>query len=141
MVRTVSDLTVFIFGLMAILVGLLGLISPETILKLMNFVVLDRSTRQDGDYTIAFVLSSSMASLNMGIYYLLAAWNQWTKFYQFTVVFRLATVGVFILAIKNGHAPRGFISVAIWELVGSLATGLALWYEANGRRNKIKRTF
>ncbi|CAF3909106.1 unnamed protein product [Adineta steineri] len=139
MLRTVPDWTIFIFGLLAILVGLLGLISPETILNLMNFIVLDRSTRQNGDYTIAFLLCSSMASLNMGIYYLLAAWNQWTKFYQFTVVFRLVTVTVFILAIKNGHAPGGFIGVAIWELIGALTTGAALWYEANSRRNKIKQ--
>jgi hypothetical protein len=140
MLRTVSDLTVFVFGLMAMLVGLLGLISPETILNLMNFTVLDRSTRQDGDYTIVFLLCSSMASFNMGIYYLLAAWNQWTKFYQFTVIFRLVTVTVFTLAIKNGHAPRGFIGVAMWELAGALITGAALCYEANSRGNKIKRT-
>ena len=38
---------------MAILAGLLGLTSPETMLKLMSFPILDRSTRQDGDYTNA----------------------------------------------------------------------------------------
>jgi hypothetical protein len=58
---------------MAILAGLLGLTSPETILNLMNFIVPDRSTHQDGDYTIAFLLCPSMASLNMDVYYLLAA--------------------------------------------------------------------
>ncbi|CAF3846763.1 unnamed protein product [Rotaria sp. Silwood1] len=114
--------------------------SPETILSQMNFIVLDRSTRQNGDYTIAFLLCSSMASLNMGIYYLLAAWNQWTKFYQFTVVFRLLTVTMFSLAIKNGHAPEGFIGVVIWELLGALITGTALWYDANTRVNKVNRT-
>ncbi len=140
MLRTASDLTVFMFGVMAILAGLIGLISPETMLSLMNFIVIDRSTRLDGDYTIVFLLSSSMASLNMGIYYLLAAWNQWTKFYQFTVVFRLVTVVVFILAIYNGHAPKGFIGIAMWEFVGALITGAALWFEVNSSRNKIKRT-
>lgn len=139
MLRTIPDYTIFVFGIMAISVGLLGLLSPETILNLMNFIVLDRSSRKDGDYTIAFLLSSSVASLNMGIYYLLAAWNQWTKFYQFTVVFRLVTVAVFILAVKNGHAPTGFISVALWEFVGALITGAALWFEASSSRNKIKR--
>ncbi|CAF0926151.1 unnamed protein product [Rotaria sordida] len=140
MIRTVSDLTIFVFGLMAISAGLFGLIRPETLLNRMNLIVLDRSTRQDGDYTIAFLLSSSMASFNMGIYYLLAAWNQWIKFYQFTVVFRLVTVAVFILAIKNGHAPEGLIGIVIWELAGALTTGAALWYEANNRKNKVKQT-
>ena len=137
MIRTVTDLTIFIFGLLAILVGLLGLMSPETILNLMNFNVLDRSTRQNGDYTIAFLTCSSMASFNMGIYYILAAWNQWTRFYQFTVAFRLVTVAVFVLTIKNGHAPIGLIGVVVWELVGALTTGVALWYEAINRRNKL----
>jgi hypothetical protein len=76
MIRTISDLTVFTFGLMTMLIGLIGLIQPETILKLMNFIVLDRSKRADGDHTITFLISSSVASFNMGIYYLLAAWNQ-----------------------------------------------------------------
>lgn len=140
MLRTVSDLTIFVFGLMAIVIGLVGLISPEIILSLMNFIVLERQTRQDGDYTIAFLISSSMASLNMGIYYLLAAWNRWKKFYQFTVVFRMLTVVVFILAIHKGYAPIGFISVVIWELLGALITGAALYFEANGNKDKIKRT-
>lgn len=141
MLRTVSDLTIFVFGLLAILAGLIGLTSPETMLSLMNFIVLQRSKREDGDYTIAFLTSSSMASLNMGIYYLLAAWNQWTKFYQFTVVFRLLTVVVFALAIWNAHAPIGFIGVIIWELLGALITGAALWFEANRSQNKMKRTW
>ena len=140
MLRTVTDLTIFVFGLMAVLAGLIGLTSPETMLSLMNFIVLGRSTRQDGDYTIAFLMSSSMASLNMGVYYLLAAWNQWTKFYQFTVVFRLLTVVVFILAIYNGHAPIGFIGVAMWELLGALITGAALWFQTSSSKNKMKRT-
>lgn len=139
MIRTISDLTIFVFGLMAILVGLLGLISPETILKTMNFIILDRSVRENGDYTIAFLLSSSVASFNMGIYYLLAAWNQWTKFYYFTVIFRLVTVTVFILAVMNDQAPKGFISVAIWELAGAIITGIALWFETNGNQKKTKR--
>ncbi|UJR34726.1 hypothetical protein I4U23_027503 [Adineta vaga] len=125
MLNNISDLTIFIFGLMAILAGLLGLTSPETILNLMNFRVIDRSKRQDGDYTIVFLTCSSMASFNMGVYYLVAAWNQWTTFYQFTIVFRLITVTIFILAVKNGHAPRGLIGVAMWELMGALITAIS----------------
>ena len=140
MFRTASDLTIFAFGLMAILAGLIGLTTPETMLNRMNFVVVDRSVRQDGDYTIAFLLASSMASLNMGIYYVLAAWNQWTKFYQFTVVFRLITAVVFSLAVNNGHAPKGFLGIAMWESIGALITGAALWFEANRSRNTMKKT-
>ena len=139
MVRTVSDWTIFVFGLMAISAGLLGLMSPETMLKLMSFPILDRSSRQDGDFTTTFLVCSSMASFNMGIYYLLAAWYQWKKFYQSTVVFRLITVVVFIVSIKNGHAPRSFIGVALWELLGALTTGASLWYEGISNRVSKKK--
>lgn len=75
----------------------------------------------------------------MGIYYLLAAWNQWREFYKFTVVFRLVTVVVFFLAVINDHAPNGFIGIAVWELLGAFVTGITLWYDSNRRKNIIKQ--
>ena len=62
MLQSISDITILIFGLT----------SSETMLHLMNFSVIDRSTRQDGDYTLAFLTCSSMGSLNMGVYYSVA---------------------------------------------------------------------
>ncbi|CAF1305613.1 unnamed protein product [Adineta ricciae] len=141
MLQSTSDITILIFGLTAIVTGLLGLTSPEIMLHLMNFSVIDRSTRQDGDYTLAFLTCSSVASLNMGVYYLVAVWTQWIKFYQFTVIFRLVTVTVLMLAVKNGHAPTGLVGVVIWELIGALTTAAALWHDAkNRRRNEMKKT-
>jgi len=139
MSRTGADLTIFVFGLMAIIAGLIGLVSPELMLRLMNVPILDRTLRQQGDYTIVLLLASSVASLNMGIYYLLAAWNQWREFYKFTVVFRLVTVVVFFLAVINDHAPNGSIGIAVWELLGAFVTGITLWYDSNRRKNIIKQ--
>jgi hypothetical protein len=70
-----------------------------------------------------------MASLNMGVYYLLAVANEWRAFYAFTVVFRLLTCTVFTVLVLTDEAPARFLGVALWEGLGAVATGVALWFE------------
>jgi len=94
--------------------------------------VLDRSVRVAGDYTLVFLIASSMASFNIGAYYILAALNDMKQFYKWTVPFRCVTPTVFTIAVLSGLAPVRFLGVAAWELAGAIATGLALWY---GNRN------
>jgi hypothetical protein len=79
-----------------------------------------------------------MTSFNVGVYYLLAPCRQWRRFSQFIVAFRLVTVVVFILAVKNGQASGSFIGVAIWELLEAFTKGVTLWYEASSKGNKKK---
>ncbi len=81
----------FIFGVLALLLGFVGLIRPELLLSLLGFAVLDRSTRAAGDYTLVFMIASSMASFNIGAYYMLAALNDLKPFYKWTVPFRCVT--------------------------------------------------
>ena len=128
-IRDASGWTMFIFGVLALLLGLLGLIRPEILLSLLGFSVLDRATRAAGDYTLVFMIASSMASFNIGVYYILAALNDMKKFYQWTVPFRCITFVVFTAAVLTGLAPARFIAVGAWELTGAIATGLALWQE------------
>jgi len=124
-----SSWSMLIFGLMAGALGLIGLLRPEVTLSLLGFEVLERGQRAAGDYTLTFVIASSMAAVNMGIYYVLAAWNNMQKFYLWTVPFRVLTFTVFTLAAVSGLAPINFILVGAWELVGALVTGTALWIE------------
>ncbi len=128
-IRNLSSLTMLIFGVLAAVLGVVGLIRPEFTLQLLGFPVIDRAARAEGDYTLVFITAASMASLNMGVYYVLAALNNLKPFYTWTVPFRMVTFTVFTLAVVNGIAPAGFIGVGAWELVGALATGAALWYE------------
>lgn len=128
-IRNSSSWTMFIFGVLAILLGALGILSPETTLSLLNFEVLDRAARASGDFSLTFLTASSMASFNIGVYYVLAALTNWQPFYRWTVPFRMVTFTVFTLAVLRGIAPVGFMGVAVWELVGALATGAALFYE------------
>jgi hypothetical protein len=129
-IRDASGWTIFIFGILALLLGLVGLLRPETLLSLLGFTVLDRAARIEGDYTLVFLVASSMASFNMGAYYILAALNNVKRFYRWTVPFRCVTPLVFTIAVISGLAPVRFLGVAAWELTGAIATGLALWMES-----------
>lgn len=129
-IKDASGWTMLIFGILALLLGILGLIRPEILLSLLGFTVLDRTARAAGDYTLVFMTASSMASVNMGIYYILAALNDVKQFYKWTVPFRCVTFTVFTLAVITGLAPVKFLGVGIWELVGAIATGIALRSDA-----------
>ena len=128
-IRDASGWTMFIFGLLALLLGLIGLIRPEFLLSLLGFDVLERAQRSASDYTIVFMTASSMASFNIGIYYILAALSDIKVFYRWTIPFRVLTFLVFSTVVINGIAPTRFFAVGAWELTGAAATGLALYFE------------
>lgn len=119
----------FVFGALALLFGLVGLTRPELLLSILGFSVLDRAARAAGDYSIVFMTASSMASFNMGAYYIFAALNDFKPFYRWTVPFRCVTFAVFTTVALTGLAPLRFMAVGAWEFSGALATGIALWRE------------
>lgn len=125
-IRDASGWTMFIFGAIALLLGLFGLIRPEILLAILGFDVLDRAARTAGDYTLVFMTASAMASFNMGVYYILASLNDLKPFYKWTVPFRTLTFIVFTTIALTGLAPIRFTAVGAWELAGAVATGLAL---------------
>jgi hypothetical protein len=104
----------------------LGLLRPETFLSILGVSALDRLTLATGDYTLVFITASSMASFNVGTYYILAAVNDLKQFYKWTVPFHGLTFLVFTAVVITGLAPSRFIAVGAWELTGAIATGLAL---------------
>ena len=125
-IRDASGWTMFIFGVMAFLLGVVCIIRPEILLAILGFEVVERAARASSDYTLTFITASSMASLNMGIYYVLAALNDVKIFYRWTVPFRGLTFIVFTTVVILGIAPLKFIGVPVWELTGAIATGIAL---------------
>lgn len=127
--RNASSWTMFIFGVLALILGTIGIINPESTLSLLNFEVIERTQRASGDYSLVFLTASSMASFNMGVYYIFASLTNLKIFYWWTVPFRMVTFTVFTLVVINGVAPAGFIGVGVWELTGAILTGAALIYE------------
>ena len=128
--RDASGWTMFIFGIFALLLGLIGLIRPEILLSALGFEVIARAQRAASDSTIVFITASSMASFNMGAYYILAALNDVKIFYRWTVPFRVLTFTVFTTVVIAGIAPKPFFGVGAWELAGALATWVALNIES-----------
>jgi hypothetical protein len=130
-IRDASGWTMFIFGALALLLGLIGLIRPEILLSILGFEVIGRAQRAASDYTIVFMTAASMASFNMGVYYVLASLNDVKIFYRWTVPFRVVTFAVFTTIVIAGIAPKSFFGVGAWELTGALATGIALNIEGS----------
>ncbi|RKN17024.1 hypothetical protein D7147_20325 [Micromonospora musae] len=130
--RSVAGWTIAVFGVLALIMGAVGLLWPEAMLRSLGFEV--PATRAPGDHTGTFLMASSMASFNMGVYYLLATATEWRVFYRFTVFFRLVTFTVFSIAVLAEIAPGRFFGVAAWEGAGALATAVGLWWDA--RRNR-----
>ncbi|MGQ5259202.1 hypothetical protein ACTWLT_00445 [Micromonospora sp. ZYX-F-536] len=126
--RSVAGWTIAVFGVLALMMGTLGLLWPEAMLRMLGLEV--PAARSTGDHTGTFVLASSMASFNMGVYYLLATVTEWRAFYRFTVVFRLVTFTVFSIAVLADIAPDRFFGVAAWEGLGALATAVGLRLDA-----------
>jgi hypothetical protein len=139
-VRSPARLTILVFGGLAALLGLIGLVHPEATLSLLSFDVVERSTRPPGDYTLVFLIASSMAAVNMGAYYILAAVLNVRPFFVWTVPFRVLTFCIFTLAVLRGLAPTGFVAVGAWELAGAAATGFALRYEHRPRADRVLRS-
>ncbi|MGW2559657.1 hypothetical protein ACWCXB_10510 [Streptomyces sp. NPDC001514] len=123
-----------VFGVLAAALGVVGLIAPDVLIRLMGFEPITDSSRAEGDHTLVFLTASSMAAVNMGVYYILASLADWKPFFRWTVPFRLLTCTVFTLAVIGGRAPSGFLGVGLWEGAGALVTGAALWYEGRGAR-------
>ena len=127
--RSAAGWTIAVFGVLAIALGAVGLIRPEATLALVGFEVIEPAARASGDHTRTFVVSSSMAAFNMGIYYLVAAASEWRIFYRFTVYFRILTFLIFATLVINDTAPGRFFGVALWELLGAVATAIGLGYD------------
>ncbi|MFI7419163.1 hypothetical protein [Nonomuraea sp. NPDC049684] len=125
--RSTAGWTIGVFGVLALALGLVGLLSPNSLLVLLGFEVLD--VRPSGDYTLVYMAASSMAAVNMGVYYVFAASADYTPFFRWTVPFRLVTFAVFTTLVLTGAAPGEFFGVGLWEGVGALVTGFALWRE------------
>ncbi|MFG2550821.1 hypothetical protein [Streptomyces sp. NPDC048581] len=118
-----------VFGVLAAVMGVVGLIAPDALLTVMGFTRVGDAGRAEGDHTLVFLTASSMAALNMGVYYVLAALSDWRAFFRWTVPFRLLTCTVFTLAVLGGRAPSGLLGVGLWEGLGALVTAAALRHD------------
>ncbi|PGH03577.1 hypothetical protein GX51_04003 [Blastomyces parvus] len=120
-----STLTIYLFGLSALVLGIHNLLHPDTALTSLSLPASSLPT----------INATSVAAVAMGLYYTLAAYQRNRPFYALTVPMRLLTAGVFWNQAPPGVSGRGWRTAALWEGGGALVTGLALaWERGVGKR-------
>ncbi|WAS92952.1 hypothetical protein [Nannocystis punicea] len=127
-----SGWSVAVFGVLALLLGLLGLLSPDSQFDMMGFELVDQ--RAPGDYTPGVVATTSIAAINMGILYVLGVALAWPGFVAFTVGARLFMCVGFVALMAAGRAPDVFVGAAIWEGVGAAITAVAMAWDGRSTR-------
>jgi len=118
----IAALTMMIFGVLIVGMGMTGLMTPQFLLAILGL----SETGMSSHTTQLFVMASSQASLAMGLYYILAAVNETRIFFQWSVPLRIVNFIVFTSMVPIGIAPPKWLMVAGLELIGALATGIAL---------------
>ncbi len=118
----IAALTMMIFGVVIVGMGMTGLMAPQFLLAILGL----SETGMSSHTTQLFVMASSQASLAMGLYYILAAVNETRIFFQWTVPLRIVNFMVFTSMVPIGIASPKWLMVAGLELIGALATGIAL---------------
>ena len=115
----VAALTMLVFGMVIVGSGLAGLLAPNVLLTVLGIT-------DTGSATQLFLMATSQASLAMGLYYILASVNETRIFFQWSVPLRIINFMVFALMVPLGIAPTQWLMVAGLEVVGALATAIAL---------------
>lgn len=114
-----AALTMLVFGMVIVGSGLTGLLAPHMLLTVLGI-------SERGQATQLFIMATSQASLAMGLYYILASVNETRIFFQWSVPLRILNFMVFAFMVPLGIAPAQWLMVAGLEVVGALATTLAL---------------
>jgi len=115
----VAAFTMLIFGMVIVGSGLTGLLAPHILLTVLGI-------SETGHATQLFIMATSQASLAMGLYYILASLNETRNFFQWSVPLRIINFMVFTSMVAVGVAPSKWLMVAGLEVVGALATAVAL---------------
>ncbi|KAI0099027.1 hypothetical protein GGR51DRAFT_536540 [Nemania sp. FL0031] len=103
-----AALTIYAFGVTALLAGISSLIDPSSTGSQLNFPLTCTPVAR----------GNALAAIAMGLYYCLAAYQENTMFFAATVPMRLLTTTVFL--------AQGWTVPAVWEGAGAVATGAAL---------------
>ncbi|KAE9962804.1 hypothetical protein EG328_012015 [Venturia inaequalis] len=116
-----TALTIALFGLSCLVAGIHTLTSPSTYIGNLSLPL----------QALPAVYGLGLASTAMGIYYLLAAYQENRAFFVATVPMRLLTTAVFAGLGGPWRVP------AIWEGIGALITLVALVWERSRERVKM----
>lgn len=115
-------LTIALFGVTALLAGLFSLLSPSASLQQLQLP----------SAALPSLYANSVASTAMGIYYLLAAYQENHAFFIATVPVRSMTTVIF-------WTRSQWRTAAIWEGAGAALTAAALLWEVMEKSQMEKK--
>lgn len=113
-------LTGYLFGAMALAAGLAGLRDPAALAARLALAPPCRPALR----------GNALASLAMGLYYTLAAYQENRAFFVLSVPMRLLSAAVF--------ANQGWSAAAVWEGAGAVLTAIALIGGRDAERAKTE---
>lgn len=117
-----SALTIALFGVTALLAGLSSLLRPSVSLQLLQLPLA----------ALPSLYGNGVASTAMGIYYLLAAYQENKAFFIATVPVRFTTT---VVLWTLSEWP----TAAIWEGTGAALTAVALLWEAMDEKAQVEK--
>lgn len=108
--------TIFVFSLYLVGLGLILLIVPNSLLGLFAMA----------QATEVWIRVVGMLALLLGCYYFLAARQEMTPFFQWTVYIRTSVIFFFTLFVLLDFAKPSLILFGVIDLLGAIWTALAL---------------
>lgn len=120
MMPSVPAFSIALFGFTSLIAGISTLISPSKFI--VNFSLPAGA--------LPTVYGNGLAATAMGLYYLLAAYQENRAFFIATVPMRLLTTMVFANLGGPWKLP------AVWEGIGALTTLAAIFWERSRKREK-----
>jgi hypothetical protein len=90
--------------------------------------------RAPGDRTLVVLQNTSLAAVSEGGLYLVGAALEWPLFPAQAVAHRLLLTAGMVGFVATGRAPRSLLRGAVWEGVGAVAIGAAVWFDRRRSR-------
>jgi len=129
--HTKAGWTVGAAGLIAVTLGVIGLVSQDSQLRALG---VDPGRIPADDPLRITLTSSSVASINNGAAFVLGVAKAWPWFPHFTIATRSAQAIGFLAKIATGRAPKSHMSAVIWEAGGAAITAGAIWLDRRAGR-------
>jgi|GEM_PF-2422042 len=122
--KTISDWAVIILGSIGFLLGISGLIFPES-----QYKILGLDTGSIGTVIPGLMGSAGLSAIYMGLMYIFGTLQKWKNFKHYLIFARLLMAIGFLVLLSIGRAPETYISAALWEAIGAGIIALTLWLD------------
>lgn len=126
-----SCLSMILFGITALLVGIVTIISPITMINQM-FGSTTQNLKQDKVHETQLIVTitlSGIAASAMGVYYLYLSYHKIDSFFRITVIFRLFVTVPIMIYLAFTYELSYLYNTAAWEGIGAILTFISIKYD------------